>query len=1270
MGSSSNVITGNSITGNNVGLAVRHSDSYPNSPNTFNGNAISGNTGNNIYSTLTAPDGVFNAANNYWGTGVYSEIASKVSDSVAFNPWYNTAGKTTKTYQVGAGETYTTIQAAIDAASAGDTINVAAGNYSESLTITKAVNLIGADKSTTFIKGVSGTTKVVLVDAVTAAMTISGFTIDATSCTTPSRGIQISSTVSASPYLSSHVTIEGNNVVHFTERGIALTYSCDNIVRNNNIDCADVGTANTAGIFATAASNTIDKNTITGFKWWGIYVNGGATTIAQNNVIKGNTLTEDTTSSSRAGIEVYNSGGNTIGGATSADGNTILLSSGSAAQGVQISRYPEASTTSNTIQNNKFDGGWAAFYVAAGVLESTTFSDNAIGATTPPSRYGVNLDGGSAVISGNTFHNVPTSILFGRSSGTAAMGVSITDNTFNGGASGLYPAAIWAHAYIGTTTVHQNIFNLASELTALRSQVTGTNIDAANNYWGTGVYSEIASKISDSVAFNPWYNTVEKTTKTYQVGAGEPYTTIQAAIDAASAGDTINVAAGTYAEQVTVDKSLNILGADKSTTIIDGGNSGIVVVSITADDVTFSGFTVKNSGSGSGNEAGIGLQEVSGCTVENNIVTNNFVGIGLVGSTSNTIESNTLTSNYFGVYVGSDAAPSTGNTIVGNDVSASIYVVLGSTFTGDGIYADKDCNGNTFSNNIVHGNQKDGIYLWKSSTNTIIGNTVTANAASGIELMGSSNNEISENTVSGNLDGFSVRLSGSYPTSHNTITENTITDNVNLGLSAEAGTALIDATNNWWGSVDQSVIQSKLSGDVTFRPYYTDAGMTTLSDVTAPVIEAHADVTAEATSSLGAVVDYTAPIARDVVDGDLVASCAPASGSAFAFGTNTVTCSKTDAAGNVATPTTFSVIVQDTVKPVITLTGSTPVTVQVGSSYSDAGASASDNYDSSVPVDTSGSVNTAVVGSYTLTYSATDSHGNVAVQVTRMVNVVDTIDPEIDIVGSSPVTVQVGDVYVDAGATALDNYDGDITDEIDTVNPVNVHLVGTYLVRYTVEDSSDNEADEVTRTVNVVDTTLPVITLSGSTPVAVEVGSTYVDAGAIADDNYDGDLTSSIVTVNSVNNAVVGTYAVTYDVTDANGNHASRVTRTVNVVDSFKPTASLSAVSPSIAKAGTVTVNVSVADNGTGVYYSTSPTVTIVSQNGTTLTGTQSSYASGVWSGTFSVDSTTGDGSATIRVAGVADAYGNVLVPLDVGNLTIDTVAPSIGNMAPVEAAN
>ena len=215
----------------------------------------------------------------------------------------------------------------------------------------------------------------------------------------------------------------------------------------------------------------------------------------------------------------------------------------------------------------------------------------------------------------------------------------------------------------------------------------------------------------------------------------------------------------------------------------------------------------------------------------------------------------------------------------------------------------------------------------------------------------------------------------------------------------------------------------------------------------------------------------------------------------------------------------------------ITLVGDAEITVEVGTTYTDLGATASDNYDGDITADINNSkpVDTSVIGTYTVTYNVTDSSGNDATEVTRVVNVVDTTIPVITLVGDAQITVEVGTTYTDLGATALDNYDGDITADIVTVNNVDVNTAGQYIITYNVSDAAGNDATEVTRTVNVTDTTAPVITLNGDAQITVEVGTTYTDLGATASDNYDGNITTDIVTVNNVDTSVIGTYTVTYN---------------------------------------------------------------------------------------------------------------------------------------------
>jgi hypothetical protein len=104
-------------------------------------------------------------------------------------------------------------------------------------------------------------------------------------------------------------------------------------------------------------------------------------------------------------------------------------------------------------------------------------------------------------------------------------------------------------------------------------------------------------------------------------------------------------------------------------------------------------------------------------------------------------------------------------------------------------------------------------------------------------------------------------------------------------------------------------------------------------------------------------------------------------------GSDSFTFTVSDPYGAASASATISLTVKDTTPPVITLNGSNPMTVNQGSTFTDPGATAVDNVDGSVPVTVSGSVNTAVPGPYTLTYSAQDSAGNKAT-ATRTVNVV------------------------------------------------------------------------------------------------------------------------------------------------------------------------------------------------------------------------------------------------------------------------------------------
>src|SRR2546422_321680 len=132
-------------------------------------------------------------------------------------------------------------------------------------------------------------------------------------------------------------------------------------------------------------------------------------------------------------------------------------------------------------------------------------------------------------------------------------------------------------------------------------------------------------------------------------------------------------------------------------------------------------------------------------------------------------------------------------------------------------------------------------------------------------------------------------------------------------------------------------------------------------------------------------------------------------------------------------------------------------------------------------------------GSHTITLTVTSSGGGSA-DDTVVINVVDTVAPTITLNGSNPLTVECHTGFTDPGATASDICAGDLTSAITVGGSVNPNLVGSYTLTYSVTDGSHTSM--TTRTVNVVDTIAPTITLNGSNPLTVECHTGFTDPGA------------------------------------------------------------------------------------------------------------------------------------------------------------------------------
>jgi len=299
---------------------------------------------------------------------------------------------------------------------------------------------------------------------------------------------------------------------------------------------------------------------------------------------------------------------------------------------------------------------------------------------------------------------------------------------------------------------------------------------------GTIVEKQISKENKTSLmGFNPHGTT-------WYVGGSGPnnYSTIQEGINAASDGDTVFVYddSSPYYENIEVYKSINLIGENRDTTIIDGGGSGDVV-NITVDLVYISGFTIQNSGNGGYPYyyAGIDIRSISNTITGNTIISNNGYGIRLYYSNGNTITGNTIISNNDDgiILKGSKNNNITGNTIISDNVCGiSLYYSSSNTIIGNNITNNAFGmllwgRSNTVTGNNISSNDFGGIWLLYASSNTVKENTITSNNRYGIYLSSeSSRNIINGNTISNNDDGISLR----YLSHRNTITGNIISNNV------------------------------------------------------------------------------------------------------------------------------------------------------------------------------------------------------------------------------------------------------------------------------------------------------------------------------------------------------------------------------------------------------------------------------------------------------------------------------------------------------------
>lgn len=312
------------------------------------------------------------------------------------------------------------------------------------------------------------------------------------------------------------------------------------------------------------------------------------------------------------------------------------------------------------------------------------------------------------------------------------------------------------------------------------------------------------------------------------------FSTIQAAVNAANTGDTIDVASGTYSESVTINKSITVDGAQAGVaatgrsgpeSILDAtSNSGDTLFNVAANDVTINGFTVQNQTNVNHFGAGIYIEPgYHGTQILDNIVQDNVIGLFLANNSAadpaavegNLFQNNTQSGPAGGTDIYADqftagaggvqSALIQGNTFT-NSTSVENSWGIGISNTGAAPFTNISVADNNFSN------AGRGMYFYGTTNSSITGNTITGASHYAIGAFGGDNGfSITGNTLSNDATGLFLEddigtnampdPNQNFHVNQNSFLGNTTNINVSsAGSSSEGYLGTLDATHNWWGS--------------------------------------------------------------------------------------------------------------------------------------------------------------------------------------------------------------------------------------------------------------------------------------------------------------------------------------------------------------------------------------------------------------------------------------------------------------------------------------
>jgi hypothetical protein len=766
---------------------------------------------------------------------------------------------------------YTTIQAAINAASAGDIIQVAAGSYEEQVIVDKPLSLLGpnaavagtgsreAEAIVQFPAGAANGSSLIFVNPNIHGVTIAGFDLRCQDATIPNYHQLVRAGGFSAGEPRNDLTIRNNRMYSSEEpirilAGFGANGGTGLLIEGNYIDCGP----NVNGQFNR-----------------GMYV-GGTSGIIQDNVIENANI------------------------------------------GIQYMPYDNA--TSGLIRRNTVSASGTGLYhnyQTKGAAQ-VTWEQNEV-TVAPNPQTGVSTTVDFAFTTEVVFHGIFFNTFGTQGTGAAPVAL-FQNNTINAANPGGTTSTVFRAVYLNnsaagaTAILENNSFEGYTVGVARNTDATDATLTATCNWWGSASVATVSAAAGSAntflpyltngtdndsaIGFQPVPNSCNWPVSVYsdlaETNFVSGHTTIQAAIDAATTlnGYVVRVAAGSYAQTVTVNKALDIRGANydvdpnTETRVAESILSG--TFSLRSSGISVNGFEVTGSGAafaagGAGPWSNVSLTNnrmigktgqqtvaygfslgnvttsigATNWTVSNNRIENiqatDATAMALFNITGLTVSNNViLHTAAFNGRRGMNLDGCQDVTVSGNTVNMGL--VNPASDNSDGAFTaaryplqlSASAAGRPVSNVTVNGNTMggaydgiitlgNGVYDGIAITNNEIANNVIGirfQAGTNVPAGSQSNITIANNSISTSNRAIYLQDGTSGGGTADAYANVSITNNslvrssTGAALEVQSTAILVDgsitATCNWYGSILQADVQGRVLGNVSFIPYLTN----------------------------------------------------------------------------------------------------------------------------------------------------------------------------------------------------------------------------------------------------------------------------------------------------------------------------------------------------------------------------------------------------------------------------------------------------------------